>query len=190
MDMLAEHRWHLGQCYWSLLSTRRGTPCCLCSPQMQMLRATSGAYESSLAAGSFDSPGQLADMQLVWLVAGPALLVQYKYTVVINNGMRGPFVAGTQERHWTQPLTSLLSDMVSMRPGSGCPQLGIAGTAMHCSVAAFIFCSTPVCGIMSDHSALPAGCHAGIGELGRQHQSMHHILEVPAGEGGGSLHLL
>ena len=141
-----------------------------------------------MMAASFDSPGQLADGQLVWLVAGPALLVQYKYTVVINNGMRGPFVAGTQERHWTQPLTSLLSDTVSKRPGIACPQLGIASTALHCRAAVFRSCGTRVCSTRSDHQASPAGRHAS--ELARQHLSMHHVLQVPAGEGGGALHLL
>ena len=93
-------------------------------------------------------------------------------------------MAGTQERHWTQPLTSLLSDTVSKRPGIACPQLGIAGTALHCRIAVFSFCGTLACSIGSDHSALLAGCHARVSELAWQHLSMppnlNECLQVKA----------
>ena len=46
---------------------------------------------------------------------GPALLERYKYYVVINNGMRGPFAhakQGHEQQHWTQPFIQKLDSHV------------------------------------------------------------------------------
>ena len=46
---------------------------------------------------------------------GPALLQRYKYFVVINNGMRGPFATanqGMEQHHWTQPFINKLNSHV------------------------------------------------------------------------------
>ena len=50
------------------------------------------------------------------LASGPALLQRYKYYVVINNGMRGPFARvgeGHEQQHWTQPFINKLDNHVS-----------------------------------------------------------------------------
>jgi len=49
------------------------------------------------------------------LRTGPALLQRYKYFVVINNGMRGPFARanqGMELHHWTQPFIDKLDNHV------------------------------------------------------------------------------
>lgn len=49
------------------------------------------------------------------LGTGPALLQRYKYFVVINNGMRGPFARaneGHEQQHWTQPFIDKLDNHV------------------------------------------------------------------------------
>lgn len=49
------------------------------------------------------------------LCTGPALLQQYKYFVVINNGMRGPFARanqGMELHHWTRPFIDKLNSHV------------------------------------------------------------------------------
>ncbi|KAL0054031.1 hypothetical protein WJX82_002656 [Trebouxia sp. C0006] len=48
---------------------------------------------------------------------GPALLQRYKYFVVINNGMRGPFARanqGMELHHWTQPFIDQLNSHVKL----------------------------------------------------------------------------
>ncbi|DBB04554.1 TPA: hypothetical protein ACH3X1_012635 [Trebouxia sp. C0004] len=48
---------------------------------------------------------------------GPALLQRYKYFVVINNGMRGPFARanqGMELHHWTQPFIDKLNSHVKL----------------------------------------------------------------------------
>ncbi|DBA72717.1 TPA: hypothetical protein ACH3X2_010115 [Trebouxia sp. C0005] len=48
---------------------------------------------------------------------GPALLQQYKYFVVINNGMRGPFARanqGMELHHWTRPFIDKLNSHVKL----------------------------------------------------------------------------
>ena len=54
-------------------------------------------------------------IDFVSFCTGPALLQRYKYFVVINNGMRGPFARanqGTELHHWTQPFIDQLNSHV------------------------------------------------------------------------------
>lgn len=50
--------------------------------------------------------------------SGLKQLLEYRFFVLINNGMRGPFVeAGSpaSSLHWTQPFTSLINEEASLR---------------------------------------------------------------------------
>lgn len=59
----------------------------------------------------------LCTFQKALLEFGSSLLRRYKYFVVINNGMRGPFAAASQgheKQHWTQPFIDKLDNHVKL----------------------------------------------------------------------------
>ena len=90
--------WYAWRDCWKLVIHNRPA-CCVCVIALMYLfisLACNYAAECSIAR-------LLSSRVFMCYDAGPALLDKYKYYVVINNGMRGPFAhvrQGHEQQHW------------------------------------------------------------------------------------------